>query len=29
LQLVDQIGIPMVLVPAGPFVMGTEGRAGN
>src|SRR5512139_1210954 len=29
LQLVDQLGIPMVLVPAGPFVMGTEDRAGN
>lgn len=29
LQLVDQLGIPMVLVPAGSFIMGTEYRAGN
>ena len=28
-QLIDAFGIPMVLVPAGPFVMGTEDRAGN
>lgn len=28
-RIVDDFGVPMVLVPAGPFVMGTEGRARN